>query len=272
MEGFKQSKPMRREAAFTAKELVVVVAVMSLVVCVQISALTGGSVAAKIAQCAVNLKEHAAILQAYGNDHNSALPNSSFGGNWPWDLPFSEISILTKNYGLTRSEMYCPGFPQQNIDIFWSGAPFGPYATTGYAEMLPGTPAVPADDLDIALTTQRYTLNGSDPSVGAAGATVYIPPAKRVVLADATISLPGQTNAAQASNYKWTLNPYSGVIGNPAWNVTPYGPFLGTSTPHMGAVVPLGGNVALLDGHVQWRPFTNMLVRDNTGVSIPFWW
>ena len=63
-----------------------------------------------------------------------------------------------------------------------------------------------ADDVCFSLTTQRYTLNGSDPSIGPAGTTVYIPPSQRVLLADATLSSPAQRNPAQAATYQWTLD------------------------------------------------------------------
>lgn len=125
--------------------------------------------------------------------------------------------------------------------------------------------------MNASLITQRYTLNGSDPSIGPAGTTVYIPPSQRVLLADATLSALGQTNPAQATTYQWTLHTDSGLVGYPPWNTTPYGPWKGSSTPHMGILTPLGGNVAMLDGHVQWRPFTNMLVRTG-GAGDEFWW
>jgi prepilin-type processing-associated H-X9-DG protein len=256
-------------SAFSARELLAVVAVVSLLVCVQLSALTGGSNQAKVAQCAANLKQYSLVVQFFGNDHNNQLPFNQYG-NWPWDVSTSCIASMT-NCGLTRQMMYCPGFPQQNIDQMWGG--WSGYSATGYAVTFPTSPQnfnrLAADDANIALTTQRYTLNGSDPSLGPAGATVQIVPAHRVLLADATISNPNQTDPTQVANYRWTLHTET---GNATW-MTPYGPFKGSSTPHMGAVLPLGGNLGMLDGHVEWRPLSNMLVRSTqNSQGDVFWW
>ena len=46
-------------AAFSVKEMLAVVAVISVLLCVQLSALTSGADTAKIAQCAANLKQFA---------------------------------------------------------------------------------------------------------------------------------------------------------------------------------------------------------------------
>ena len=35
-------------------------------------------------------------------------------------------------------------------------------------------------------------------------------------------------------------------------------------SPHLNGMIPLGGNVGMLDGHVEWRNLTNMLPRAAT--------
>jgi prepilin-type processing-associated H-X9-DG protein len=41
----------------------------------------------------------------------------------------------------------------------------------------------------------------------------------------------------------------------------------------MNARIPSGGNVAMLDGHVEWRPFASMLPRVPGASPTPvFWW
>ena len=252
------------QSAFSVKELLLVVAVTCLLLCVPLSALTGGSNSAKLAQCAANLKQLDLVIQTM-----NTLPVS--GGNWPWDMLAGQANAITA-IGGSRQMMYCPGFPEQNIDQMWnySVTGNGGFRALGYGTTL-GAARVLADDQSISLTTQRYTLNGSDPSIGPAGATVYISPSQRVLLADATLSSQGQTNPAQAAGYQWTLHTDSGLVGYAPWNVTPYGPWRGSSTPHMSTLTPLGGNVAMLDGHVQWRPFSNMLPR-TSGTGDVFWW
>jgi prepilin-type processing-associated H-X9-DG protein len=47
-------------------------------------------------------------------------------------------------------------------------------------------------------------------------------------------------------------------------------------TSHLIRGFPVGGNIGMLDGHVEWRKFQYMFPRTNpsvNGVPIPtFWW
>jgi len=40
--------------------------------------------------------------------------------------------------------------------------------------------------------------------------------------------------------------------------------------PHLKGIVPLGGNVGMLDGHAEWRKFEVMIPRTVNGPY--FWW
>ncbi len=42
-------------------------------------------------------------------------------------------------------------------------------------------------------------------------------------------------------------------------------------TSHMAGFLPAGGNLAMLDGHVEWRKFDDMHVRA-AGSGPVFWW
>jgi len=267
----------RQSRAFTARELLAVLAIIGALVCVQLCAFTNGSSQSKIAQCTANVKQYVLVAQLFGSDNNNKLPAIT-AGNWPWDMSAAgNFNTLLTSYGLTRRDVYDPGFPQQNIDQQWNysvtysqGIPTAGWRVLGYASTLPNAQRVAADDLNINFITQHYTLNGSDPSLGPAGATVHIDPSQRVLFADATISGGSQTDPTQVMTYQWTLHTDDGL---PSWNVTPYGPWIGSSTSHMGTVLPLGGNVAMLDGHVEWRPFTNMIVHSIANqFSDVFWW
>jgi prepilin-type processing-associated H-X9-DG protein len=87
--------------------------------------------------------------------------------------------------------------------------------------------------------------------------TIVLPPppsSERVLMADATLSL--QNNEANRAN-----NGYSRIQG---------GSVLPDRTSHLNGTMPLGGNVAMLDSHVEWRKFPQMHVRT---LSAPyFWW
>jgi len=86
------------------------------------------------------------------------------------------------------------------------------------------------------------------------------PPATdRALLADATISRPGQSTINNRS-----ANVYTGVQG---------GYMKQHRTSHLDGSLPAGGNVGTLDGHVEWRKFQQMYPRTAEGSGSPvFWW
>jgi len=275
---------VKNTAAFTYKELLAVLAVISVLVCIQISALTSADSQAKVAQCAANLRRYDLSMLSYANDNANALPafgSTGGGGLWPWDFPGTVYNVLS-TYGLPRQTLYCPGFPEQNIDQMWNysisyqttgntNLATGGARATGYSVASSGLLRVLSDDQNVSLATQFITLSGTDPSLGPAGATYRIVASQRVLIADATISSQNQTDPTQAASYQWVLHTDSGLVGFGSWQNTPYGPWRGSSTPHMAGAVPAGGNVAMIDGHVEWRPFSNMVVR-TSGAGEVFWW
>jgi prepilin-type processing-associated H-X9-DG protein len=41
---------------------------------------------------------------------------------------------------------------------------------------------------------------------------------------------------------------------------------------HLDRRFPAGGNLAMLDGHVEWRKFEDTTARTSSGSSPVFWW
>ena len=121
----------------------------------------------------------------------------------------------------------------------------------GYALTFPGNTSVIATNLNSTLTPQRISLSGS-----------WLPapsPAQRPLVADGTISLYGQGTYAQ----RYTYN-YTDVAG---------GYSVHHLSPHLNGQFPAGGNVGMLDGHVEWRKFDSMQCRVISGSGAAgFWW
>jgi prepilin-type processing-associated H-X9-DG protein len=81
----------------------------------------------------------------------------------------------------------------------------------------------------------------------------------RPLLACATISHPDQNNPANRGAYSY-------ININGGW-AKPH------RTSHLDGRLPRGGNIGMLDGHVEWRKFPKMLPRTNQGSGSPvFWW
>jgi len=78
-------------------------------------------------------------------------------------------------------------------------------------------------------------------------------------MADAVISRPKEDDEVNRGG-----NTYVNIKGGYA---KPH------QTAHLSGRLPAGGNVGMLDGHVEWRPFMQMHVRTDSSSLYPvFWW
>ena len=128
--------------------------------------------------------------------------------------------------GCVRGTLYCPANPDQNADELWNWYIKNGYRVTGYAFTFPPIPSA------------------------------------RPLIADCTISQPGQNSPVPANqnNYNWTQ-----IQGG--WTKQ-------HKTSHLINGRPVGGNIVMLDGHVEWRKFRYpMLPRTDPSSGAPtFWW
>ncbi len=231
--------------AFTVVELLVIVGVLALLVAVRLPALARVTQRSLRAQCAANLRQFALAVRTYASENNDQLPRNQAGA-WAWDLPFS-VGNQIAAYGAPRPVMYCPAFPEQNSDALWYFT--SSYRVIGYAMTLPGTVSVMQTNQNSSIVPQtiKYvTITFPPPS-----------PSQRVLLADATLSY--LNNETDRSG-----NRYTGIAGG--WSKPQRAAHLQAGSPPL----PAGGNTAMLDGHVEWRPFEKMHVR--TTAYPYFWW
>lgn len=194
----------------------------------------------------------------YADDENDKLPDNKNPNNdvayWAWDIKETACDRLLK-YGVTRDMLYCPGFPKQNDNELWlfttnPNRPGTGYRVLGYAMTFTNTQNLAISNINTRLST---------PPVLRIGGQEIIPAlSDRELLADATISVnPSLQNRAN--------NNYTRVFGGWKDGREPH------RSAHMGTgALPLGGNIAFLDGHVGWRKFDKMTVR--TTAFAYFWW
>ena len=240
-----------RRAAFTLMELAVVLATVGMLAVVCLPALASTKGQSHQAQCAANLKQFGLALQMFGGENNDKLP-VTIGGSWAWDLSWSAGNSVTQFVSFRK--LYCPGtsvrFTDQDNATLWNWLP-GNLHIPGYLTTFPGTTLI-ATNQNATLTPQRI-LSGS----------VYLPapsPAERVLVADGTISEATSDNRA-------------GLLAGAKYNfVTVVGGYsVPHISPHLNGLTPAGGNLGMLDGHVQWRKFADMDQRA-TGAGRGFWW
>jgi prepilin-type N-terminal cleavage/methylation domain-containing protein len=232
-----------RPQAFTLKELLAVLFILGLLASVALAAMGGARDRTIVAQCESNLRQFSMAVIIYGGENNDKLPSSSAGGNWAWDLPWAAGNLLN-SYGALWQVMYCPG----------TASRFSPSEDFALYNFVPGNFHV----VDYALTFGVSSLNATNvnstisPQSIPAGPLTFQPPppSKRVLLADATLN--------------------SAANGTGPWDSIRGGYAKAHTSAHLVGPLPAGGNVAFLDSHIEWRPFSQMVLRTSPGLAGAF--
>jgi prepilin-type N-terminal cleavage/methylation domain-containing protein/prepilin-type processing-associated H-X9-DG protein len=237
---------------FTMVELCVVITLLAVLATLAVPAFSCVEGASRVAQCAGNLRQLTLAAEIYAYEYRNALPNGQ-AGFWAshWPIPTSNLLL---NSGATRNNFYCPAHPELNANSLWFEIS---YRVAGYAQTFVGAGGVFGTNVNYSILSGPISF----------GPIHFDPPraSSRVLFADVTISMPGQANPDPAieATYQWSGIPGADLVPG----------LQGYRTAHLIGWLPAGGNVAMLDGHVEWRAFSQMIGRsDLNGTTPVFWW
>jgi prepilin-type N-terminal cleavage/methylation domain-containing protein/prepilin-type processing-associated H-X9-DG protein len=243
-----------RSRGFTLIELLVVIAIIAILVAMLLPALNRARAQAIRVSCASNVKQLTAMSLAYAAENRGQLPplhnqlpttDDAFFNPTPYWFSQSKRDVFAR-YGFRRDIAYCPANWEWNrdelynrVDSFNPNSSIWGYAYTG------GNPAMNRN----LVWGGNYTHFNFTP-----GATLFY--AVKITDRPDAKALWFDLTRAGADRFFRASSGSNHVIGQE--------PIGGTMPRGNG-----GANVGFLDGHVEWRPQTEMRVRMYFPANVP---
>jgi len=251
---------MDKPRGFTLVELLVVIAIIALLMAILLPALQRAKEHAKRIVCGNNLRQIGLSMTMYGEDNDAKLPLNA-RGNWLWDISYSTTDYIMATGG-ERKTFYCPSDPLKTPDMacLWQ-----------FTQNLPVTARIGDVAEPKTGRSNQFRVTGyfwmMDTITGRGSPPGGIPPKKWVktlnckqaasteLVIDATLSTGSDPKTAS----------FTEVQGG-SWGR--YRLYDRTNHLRQGER-PAGGNMMFVDGHLEWRRFSEMDIRFTGPVH---WW
>jgi prepilin-type N-terminal cleavage/methylation domain-containing protein len=252
-----------RGEGFTLVELLVVIAIIAILAALLLPGLGRAKDQAVRTDCENNERQQILTLTMYANENKDVLPVDT-GAFQAWDLQ-QEVGTMLSAGGAPYKVWFDPGTAQYYTDSdylsFWTNkavmydSESQALRHVGYTLTLTGISGYTEDDgaafscatnVNQKLTAASITYNKKN---------LLIVPSARVLDACLTITGPNDASAnlAVKERYPWTDLPHSMDPDVPGEKPL--------TSSHLLRRLPPGGNLGMIDGHVEWRRFQDFIPR-----------
>ena len=271
----RRTRSRHARSAFTLVEALVVVGIIIVLVSFLYAGLSKAKDSSRRATCANNLRQIMNAMSVYASENDKllpVLPDWSRSQHWLCDIGRPQRDALLAA-GLQRASFYCPSGDLQNSDDQWNyGSRYGVtaqgpnYTVTGYFWTMyrvwqyPGAkpPMWFRDETTMQIEYPAVWLESLNQNTGKDSTRKVFPivPGSTVLVSDLTMS--------------WKSNGKDVFTGISAGNSADAP--LASRSNHLKTSDPtkaVGGNVLLLDGHVEWRELDAMHVVNHSTVPSP---
>jgi prepilin-type N-terminal cleavage/methylation domain-containing protein len=249
---------MKRSTAFTLIELLVVIAIIAILAALLLPALAKAKERAIRAVCMNNERQLYLSVDMYSIDNGGNLPilTPNSGAQWAWDIPWPVTSAMLAS-GCQKKTFYCPSTAPRftdslnflNQDSLWNfGTNIGKaFNIVGYSFAFSGDPPGKSPNTSVLTLTNQNTKIGLEfhPNVVYPFTPFRDSVSARVLIADVFLSKGSGVPASPGDFFNSVGGGFS---------------ISGRQYPHVsahleGGLLPVGGNYAYKDGHVQWQRF-----------------
>ena len=269
----------RRRCGFTLIELLVVITIIAILAALLLPALAKAKRHAMQTICLNNEKQQLVCLFMYAGENKDYLPSNVGAGYWAWDMPTATQGFVTNN-GTTYKSWYDPGVKPRFSDTdflnLWHYG--GGYGVVGFAQTFYGTasydsgPGAPnparqyVTNVNQKLSAQPIPYNSISVPYGAVSRRDAL--VACATLMEDTGTAPPPDGALQVSANLTIMEKFN-------WSDVEGGYPIHHEAPHLmtsgSLTFPVGGNVGMVDGHIDWRPFRKMIPRAG-GNGDPYFW
>ena len=220
-----------------------------------------------LVSCKNNERQQMLAFTMYAHDNKDFLPNDA-GAYQPWDLDDFSGDYMSAN-GAPYKVWYDPGTNQKFTDTdyqsFWNstGAEYiddQNFRVVGYSQTLEDIQAYKNGGAEFS-TNMNQKLSGNPIVLN--GRSVPIDMSSRVLTACVAVTSGEYQTLTSMEKAVWTNIPHSQDPDVPGKK--------GFTSSHMADPThPLGVNLGMLDGHVEWRPFSKIIPRGSSGMTFYF--